>query len=121
MSEHPDAINRLRARVARWHFRIRYHLETLGFLPLTPEIASHIEDTVQESLSRVPAPADFRERLRHNLDFAAANQASGHSIVVDMPPPRTNHLILGLSAGLLAATIATTLIIVRSRLVGARR
>ena len=121
MVEQPNFVDRLRGRVGRWHFRIRYHLETLGLLSLSPEVASHIEDAVEESLPRVAAPTDFRERLRNNLDFVAANQASGSSIVIDTPQQRSGHLIIGLSAGLLAATIAATVIVLRSRLASAQR
>jgi len=75
-----------------------------------------IESAVWGALRPVAPSANFREALRNNLSFAAQGQRAGLSI--EYPKPFREGILLGVSVGLLAATVATLVLVFRSRLSG---
>jgi hypothetical protein len=77
-------------------------------VPLGP-----VEDAVQVALHPVEPSADFRQSLHSNLAMAAQHRMAG--LVIEYPHPFRESLILGISAGLLAATLAVLLLVLRSR------
>lgn len=78
-----------------------------------------LEGAVQAVLRPVEPSDRFRENLRDNLSFAARRKMAG--LVVEHPRPFREGIVLGISAGLLVVTIATLVLVLRSRLAGAGR
>jgi hypothetical protein len=75
-----------------------------------------LESAVQDALRPVEPSARFRESLRSNLSFAARRKITG--LVIEHPRPFREGIVLGVSAGLLVATIATLVMVLRSHLAG---
>lgn len=75
-----------------------------------------LENAVQAAFRPVEPSARFRESLRSNLSFAARRKMAG--LVIEHPKPFREGIVLGVSAGLLVATIATLVVVFRSRLAG---
>ena len=96
-----------------WWKRWIQDLQILGLWPPPPEEVKEIEEIIQGNIPPVTPQAGFRKKLRDNLSLAAQRKISG--IVVEYPKPFRGELIIGISAGLLAATIATLLLVFRAR------
>ena len=77
-----------------------------------------LERAVRLALLPVAPSASFRQALRSNLSFAAQGQRAG--LTVECPKPLREGIIVGVSAGLLVAAIATLVVVFRSRVSGAR-
>ena len=93
--------------------RMGDRLRVMGLLPYSPEGFEPLEGAVQGALPPVEPSNGFREGLRDNLAIAARRRISG--LVVEYPSPFRQIIILGISAGLVAATIATLLLVRRTR------
>jgi len=89
-------------------------LPGVGPLSKNSPSSDALESAARAALRPVVPSGDFREALRNNLSFAAQGKMAGLS--VECPKPFRQGIILGLSAGLLAATIATLVVVLRSRL-----
>jgi hypothetical protein len=100
-------------RLRTWWRRWLQDLQILGLWPASPKEMKGLEETIQDSISLVKPKAGFREKLRENLSLAAERKISG--IVVEYPKPFRGEIIIGISAGLLAATVATLLLVHRAR------
>ncbi|MGI5915577.1 MAG: hypothetical protein ACOX9A_03910 [Anaerolineae bacterium] len=88
-------------------------LRSVGLIPERPEALGQIEGAVQGAFSPIHPPAQFRESLRQNLMLAAQQRSSGLSI--EYPTPVRESIILGVSAGVLAALVAVLVLVLRSR------
>jgi len=86
-------------------------LEMFGLWPTRPQLVEPLENAVQAALRPIEAPRAFRESLRHNLTIAAQRQAGG--LVIEYPRPLREGIVLGLSAGLLAAAITVLVLLFR--------
>jgi len=73
-----------------------------------------LESAMRIALRPVVPSSSFREALRRNLSFATQGRILGLS--VENPKPFRQGIILGVSAGLLAAAIATLVVVFRWRL-----
>ena len=73
-----------------------------------------LESAMRIALRPVVPSSSFREALRRNLSFATQGRMLGLS--VEHPRPFRQGIILGVSAGLLAAAIATLVVVFRWRL-----
>ncbi len=102
----------------RWK-RLRDRLWMAGVLPYSPEGLEPLEGAMQDVLPPVEPSDSFRQGLRDNLAIAAQRRISG--LVVEYPNPFRQVIILGISAGLVAATIATLLLVRRTRPVNVER
>ena len=106
-----------RIRDGWWH--LVQTLQEAGLWPRHQNTFNQLEGAVQEALSPVRPPANFRQGLRENLALAAKGKMSG--LAIEYPKPFREGIILGISAGFLAAIITTLVIILRSRLARAER
>ena len=89
-------------------------LPGVGPLSKNSPSSDALESAARAALRPVMPSRDFREALRSNLSFAAQGKMTGLSI--ECPKPLRRVVILGVSAGLLAATITTLVLVLRSRL-----
>ena len=78
-----------------------------------------LEGQVRTALSPVVPPADFRQSLAENLALATQSRRSG--LVVEDPRRIREGVILGISAGLAAATMGAIALVLYTRLSGAER
>ena len=78
-----------------------------------------LEDQVQLALGPVRPPDGFRRGLADGLQMAAQRKTMG--LVVEYPQPRRERIIIGLSAGLLAATLGAVAFVLYYHAAGARR
>ncbi|HUV94775.1 MAG TPA: hypothetical protein VMX14_08115 [Anaerolineae bacterium] len=73
-----------------------------------------LESAMRIALCPVVPSSSFREALRRNLSFAVQGRMLGLS--VEYAKPFRQGIILGVSAGLLAAAIAALVVVFRWRL-----
>ena len=109
----------VRKRFADLRKRAGDRLRTMGFLPCSLEGIQPLEGAVQNALPPVEPSTGFRQALRDNLAIAAQRKMSG--LVVEYPSPLRQVVILGISAGIVAATIATLVLVRRARPANAGR
>ena len=83
------------------------------------ESLGKLEGAVQVALPPVRPPARFRESLRENLALAARRKMSG--LAIEYPRPFRDGMVLGISVGLVAATVAALVLFLRARLARAQR
>ena len=93
--------------------RARRNLEAMGLLSVPSQSLNPLESAMDAALSHVRPPADFRQVLGENLSLAAHSRNSG--LRVENPRHLREGIILGVSAGLLAALIATFILLMHSR------
>lgn len=72
-----------------------------------------------DAMYRVRPAASFRDALQENLVLAAQQRASG--LEIEYPKAFREGMILGISAGLLAAVVATLVLLFRSKALRAER
>jgi len=106
-------VERARQRLSALAARSRERLEWWGLLPPSIEAAEELEDRVQVVLKPVSPSPDFRAGLANNLQFAAQHKLAG--LAVEYPRPFREGILLGVSAGLLAAAVTITVLVLRSR------
>jgi hypothetical protein len=87
------------------------HFQALGLLPRFPQVPEDFQEAIQAALRPVEPSPDFRASLRHNLSLAASHKAAG--FVVESPQPRREGVVLGVTLGLLAVTIAALALVLR--------
>lgn len=109
----------LRQKAHRYRRRLFQNLRALGVVRVRPEELEDLELAMEGALHQVHPTADFRTHLRQNLALAARQRVS--DLAVEYPRPLRQGIILGVSAGLLAATVAAIVFIVRGRAVSAER
>ena len=78
-----------------------------------------LERQVQVALSPVSAPTGFRRSLADDLAMAAQGQRAG--LAVEYPRRLRERVILGVSAGLVAATLGAISLVLYTHLRGAER
>jgi len=100
--------------VALWEKLCR-SLQTLGLLPVPTEPATSdpLESVIEHTFTPVEPSESFRANLRDNLQIAIQHQADG--VVVEYPNVLHYRAVLGVSAGILAAAVATLVLIFRPR------
>ena len=106
------AFQRALQQIEVWWRRWLQDLQILGLCPSPSEEVKGMEKIIQGSIPPVTPQAGFRKKLRENLSIAAQRKMSG--IVIEYPKPFRGEIIIGISAGLLAATIATLLLVARA-------
>jgi len=89
-------------------------LQNVGPSPRNLPPADALERAVRGALHPVAPSTGFRDTLRRNLSFAARGRMAGLS--VEHPKAYRPRIVLGVSAGLLAATITTVVVLFRLRL-----
>ncbi len=99
------------SRVAELNARMRQRLELVGLLPPPDEEPEPLKSAVQVALQPIRTPSNFRQSLRNNLTIAAQHRMSG--LVVEYPRPWRQGVMLGLSLGFLAATVAAFVLLFR--------
>ena len=93
--------------------RLVRRLQGVGVSSKNSASSDALASAARAALRPVVPSSGFREALRSNLSFAVRQKMVGLS--VECPKPFRQRIILGLSAGLLAAAMATLLLVLRSR------
>jgi len=99
-----------------WGNDLLERLRGASYTPKDSGSSEILESAVRSALRPVAPSANFREVLRNNLSFAAQGQRAGPTI--EYPKPFREGILLGVSVGLLVATVATLVLVFRSRLSG---
>jgi hypothetical protein len=95
----------------RYRRRLFHNLRAWGVVRIDPEELDQLESAMGGAMHQVRPSTDFRSHLRDNLALAARQRVSG--LAIEYPPPVRQGIILGLSAGLLAATVTALVFILR--------
>lgn len=103
-----------------WWERLCRFLQAIRLLPSppTPAFADQVELAMERTFRPVEPSATFRASLRDNLQIAVQHQADG--MVVEYPYVIRYRVVLGVSAGVVAAAVAALVLIFRPRAKGAR-
>jgi hypothetical protein len=119
MTEGTDT-SALGPRIDLYRRRLFHNLRALGVIRARPEELEDLESAMEGALHQQVHPSsDFRRQLRHNLDLAAKQRCSG--LAIEYNRPIRQGLILGVSAGLLAAALTAVIFVIRGRLLHAER
>jgi hypothetical protein len=104
----------------QWDGLCRF-LQATGVLPSppTPAFADLVESTMEREFRPVEPSANFRASLRDNLQIAVQHQADG--MVIEYPYVLRYRVVLGVSAGVVAAAVAALVLIFRPRTRDPRR
>jgi len=92
--------------------RLVARLQDAGLIARAPEPYDGLESAVQLALRPVAPSSGFRRALGSNLTFAAQGQQAG--LAIEHRRPLRLGIILGISAGLLTAAVATLVVVLRS-------
>ncbi|MBN1402172.1 MAG: hypothetical protein JXA74_15130 [Anaerolineae bacterium] len=99
------------SRGERYRRRLFHNLRALGIVRIEADELDQLESAVGGALHQVHPSTSFRSHLRDNLTLAAQQRVSG--LAIEHPRLARQGIILGLSAGLLAATITALVFILR--------
>jgi len=105
---------------AQWEYLCRF-LQATGLLPSppTPAFSDQVEAAMERTFGHVEPSESFRASLRDNLQIAVQHQADG--MVVEYPYTLRYRVVLGISAGVVAAAVTALVLTFRPRSRGAHR
>ncbi len=122
MTKHPKGfVQQTRVLLyALWDWLIQF-LQATGLLPQPPTqaISEPLESAMERTFRPVGPSESFRANLRDNLQVAIQHRADG--MVVEYPYILRYRVVLGVSAGVVAAALATLVLMFRPRSRDARR
>jgi hypothetical protein len=101
-----------------WEWLCQF-LQATGLLPNPPKTMDSLESAMEHTFKPVEPSESFRASLRDNLQIAVQHRADG--MVVEYPYILRYRAVLGVSAGILAAAVATLIFIFKPRSRGMRR
>ena len=119
MTTRITALEKATRRIGDWWGRWAQILVSADMRSKHPRAWDRLEGEMQLALTPVRPSPGFREGLRSNLTLAAQRRMS--DLVIEYPKPYRQGIILGVSAGLLAATIAAVVLVFHSRMASAGR
>jgi hypothetical protein len=112
-------ISRSLSHTDRFRRRLFHNLRALGVVRVEPEEIDHLESVMGGALHQVHPSSGFRSHLRDNLALAAQQRMAG--LAIEYPRPLRQAVLLGVSAGLLAAIVTALVFILRGRWVHIER
>jgi len=96
--------------------RARRNLESIGVVAVPPHALDPLEDAMGSALPHIHPTDTFRQALAENLSLVAHGQKAG--LEIERPRHLREGIILGVSAGLIAAAIAGLILLLHSRAPG---